>query len=109
MENTYNTEIKKDAYGKLVAETMVNNINDYDWNITTSKWDRKGIVCTAQACKETEHGFEFVVFQDPSVKLCEVKKRGTEKTIKEVHEMGLIEFDKLIALGELPSNVNIDE
>ncbi|TSE07424.1 hypothetical protein [Aquimarina algiphila] len=103
MTNTYETEITRDAYKKLEARTMVNNINDYDWLISTYKNDRGQIVCNAQACEETETGFSFVMFQDPSVTLCQVQKRATEKAIKEVHDMGLIEFDKLITSSELPT------
>ncbi len=103
MTNNYETKVTRDVYKKLEATTMVNNINDYDWRISTYKNDNGQIVSSAQACQETEHGFTYVIFQDPSVKLCQVKKRATEKAIKEAHEMGLIEFDKLIASGELPS------
>ena len=103
MTNEYETTLKKDAYKKWVAETMVNNINGYDWLITTSKWDRKGLICNAQACQETEHGFTFTIFQDPSIKLYQVEQRGTEKTIETAHKMGLLQFDKLVASGELPS------
>lgn len=103
MTNEYKITLKKDAYKKWGAETMVNNINGYDWLISTSKWDNKGLICNAQACQETEHGFTFVIFQDPSVRLYQVEQRGTVKAIEAAHKMGLIQFDKLVASGELPS------
>jgi hypothetical protein len=102
MTNTYETKMTRDAYKKLEARTMVNNINDYDWLISTYKNDNGEIVCNVQACEETEHGFSFAMFQDPLITLYKIKKQGTEKAIKEAHEMGLIEFDKLVADGELP-------
>lgn len=69
MTNTYKTKITRDAYKKLEAITMVNNINDYDWYISTYKKDNGQIVSNAQACQETAHGFTFVIFQDPSLTL----------------------------------------
>ncbi|PKV50862.1 hypothetical protein ATE84_2930 [Aquimarina sp. MAR_2010_214] len=102
MTNTYQTTVQKNLNGKWKAETMVKNINGYDWEISTYKWDKKGLVCMAQACQKTEFGTTFVIFQDPSIKLYQVQGRGTEKAIKETHEMGLLAFDKLIASGELP-------
>ncbi len=102
MTHTYQTEITRDAYNKLEARTMVNSINKYDWLISTYKGNNGQIVCNAQACEETETGFSFVIFQDPLIKLYQAKGRATEKAIKEVHEMGLNHFDKLIASDDLP-------
>lgn len=109
MTNEHKTTLAKDAYKKWKAKTMVKDINGYDWHITTSKRDRKGLVCNAQACQETECGFTFVIFQDPSITLYQVAQRGTEKTIEAAHKMGLMQFDKLVESGALPSKSSTAE
>lgn len=104
MNNNYETIVKKDLRNGWRAETVVRDINNYDWLITTLKRYNGQIQCNAQACQVTDIGFTFVIFQDPSITLYQTKQRATGKTIETVHEMGLIKFDELIASDKLPTN-----
>ncbi len=103
----YNTTIKNTKGYGWKAKTTVKNTLGYDWNISTLKMSSGKISCTAQAGKlETSDGFEsfsFIIFQDPSIRLYEEKRRATEVAVEEIHDKGLAKFTELLNAGTIPS------
>ncbi len=85
---------------------MVKNVNGYDWQITSFKSKRGVIICNVQARKlETKDGYEtflFIMFRDPAFNLFEQKKRATENSVRETHELGLVEFTRRKKEATLP-------
>lgn len=102
-------------YGKSFngwkGETLILDLNGYDWQITTSKGN-KGLHSTAQAGCSHDEGdyrtFKFQLFSDPNITLVQSDKRCTEKMIKDLHATALIIFDQKVTAGELPSKTDPD-
>lgn len=103
------TLVMKGAHG-WVARTMVYDVNGYDWKVSTSKSDQGMIKASAQAGKSTSPtSFSCLLIGDPSVELHTVRKRATEKSVREVHQLGLERFDAMLEQGELPVNKSKEE
>lgn len=94
-----------------VGETLILDLNGYDWQIRTGKGNR-GLQAIAQAGSSHEEGkfrtFKFTMFSDPSITLVTSDKRCTEKKIKELHSTALIIFDQKVELGKLPGKTDPD-
>lgn len=100
------TQLIKSRHVGWKAGTTIKQVNGYDWQISTLK-GQKGIRSTAQAgsYEAGNNGFssfKFVMFVDPCVVLHTSSKRGTEKAIKEAHQIGLLKFDELVESSQLP-------
>ncbi len=92
------------------ASTMVYDVNGYDWQITTVKFDKGMIRCYAQGGKSTSAtSFSCVLMVDPNIDLHAIKKRATEKSIREAHRYGLERFNIMLENGELPENKSKEE
>lgn len=98
--NTESTSIKKGYYG-WTGESIVTNVNGYDWCITTMKRSSGKIISSAQAGKKTPNGFNFAMFTDPRKELGFHVGNATEKSIKEAHYKALALFDQLKENNEL--------
>jgi single stranded DNA-binding protein len=98
--NTESTSIRKGYYG-WTGESIVTNVNGYDWSITTMKRSSGKITSSAQAGKKTPNGFNFAMFTDPRKELGFHVGNATEKSIKEAHYKALALFDQLKENNEL--------
>lgn len=100
------TQLIKSRHVGWKAETTIKQVNGYDWQISTSK-GQDGIRSTAlagsyEAGNNGFSSFKWVMFEDPCVVLHTSSKRGTEKAIKEAHQIGLLKFDELRESSQLP-------
>jgi hypothetical protein len=77
------------------AETET-EVKGQDYRISTSKNSRGFIVCTAMECTISENIVSFDMFGSKRTELAKVKANATEKTIRETHEAGLLQFIELI-------------
>lgn len=98
--NEEKTKISKGFYG-WTGESIVTNVNGYDWSITTMKRSSGKITSSAQAGKKTPSGFTYAVLSDPRKELGGIKANATEKSISEQHYKALAMFDHLKENNEL--------
>lgn len=91
------------------AETLITDVNGYDWKINTSKGN-KGLSCTAQAGEAGRNSqyatFKCSLFVDPSIKLETSDQKCTQKAIEQLHIKGLFKFDELIESKKLPGKTS---
>jgi len=104
MEYLTKSTLKKER-GGWQAETHVNHLGR-DWKVTTWKSSR-GIKCYAQAgTLDTSSpgftSFNYVLMSsdDPSITLATDNCRATEKSIRQLHTIGLESFSRMSDLKE---------
>jgi hypothetical protein len=95
-----NTTIRKGFHG-WIAKTIIENFKGYDWDISTLKTYDGDLTSTAQAGDNKFYNgytsFEFVVFQDPSIRLKTSRPaRVNEKAVLEQHAEALKIFKEKV-------------
>lgn len=102
MEKTKeSTKIYKSYHHGWTGETKL-TVNGQDFEINTMKRSSGFLYSNAQECQIGDNGnISFMMFQDKSHSLINVKIRVTEKAVKEQHAKALIVFDEMIEAGTI--------